>query len=193
VKEDKIPDRPSQHQGAADIIREKSKTGQIVSAEELFLTLRGEKGSESEGAEDSVSPEALLNKVMAENKDLREVRTKEGCAFYYSSMFMSETYARLLLCKQEGPIQLVADTVREDSDRYPRPTPLAVFKEPPFDLSKEEILSCLQEMSSRVEYQDISQVSTSIGHVFLYSTRHLDRDYALMLAEWIDVGQFENP
>lgn len=193
MKEDKIPDRPSQHQGAADIIREKSKTGQIVSAEELFLTLRGEKGSESEGAEDSVSPEALLNKVMAENKDLREVRTKEGCAFYYSSMFMSETYARLLLCKQEGPIQLVADTVREDSDRYPRPTPLAVFKEPPFDLSKEEILSCLQEMSSRVEYQDISQVSTSIGHVFLYSTRHLDRDYALMLAEWIDVGQFENP
>jgi hypothetical protein len=85
------------------------------------------------------------------------------------------------------------DTIREDSDRYPRPTPLDVFKEPPFDLSQEEILSCLEEMSNREEYQDLSQVSTSIGHVFLYSSRYLDRDYALMLAEWIDVGQFENP
>jgi hypothetical protein len=44
-----------------------------------------------------------------------------------------------------------------------------------------------------VEYRDISQVSTSTGHVFLYCSKHLDRDYALMLAEWIDVGQFENP
>jgi hypothetical protein len=60
-------------------------------------------------------------------------------------------------------------------------------------LSQEEILSCLEEMSSRDEYQDISRVSTSIGHVFLYSTKHLDRDYAFMLAEWIDVDQFENP
>jgi hypothetical protein len=36
-------------------------------------------------------------------------------------------------------------------------------------------------------------VSTSAGHVFLYSSRYLERDYALMLAEWVDVGQFENP
>jgi len=29
--------------------------------------------------------------------------------------------------------------------------------------------------------------------VFLYSTRHLETDHAAMLAEWLDVGQFENP
>jgi hypothetical protein len=131
--------------------------------------------------------------VMAENQDLKEIRAKSGTSFYYSSMFMSDNYATLLLHKKEGPGALIADTVREDSDRYPRPTPLDVFKEPPFDLSQEEILSCLQEMSNREEYQDISRVSTSIGHVFLYSSRYLDPDYALMLAEWIDVGQFENP
>jgi hypothetical protein len=187
--EGKIPTRL----GAADIVREKSKAGQLVSAEELFLTLKEENGSEPEGDEDISSPEALLNNMMAENKDLKEIRAKGGTSFYYSSMVMSDTYATLLLHKKEGPVSLIADTVREDSDRYPRPTPLDVFKEPPFDLSKEKILSCLQEMSSRVEYQDISQVSTSIGHVFLYSSKHLDRDYALMLAEWIDVGQFENP
>jgi len=131
--------------------------------------------------------------MMAENKDLKEIRAKDGTSLYYSSMFMSDAYATLLLRKKQGPLSLIADTVREDSDRYPRPTPLDVFKEPPFDLSQEEILSCLEEMFNREGYQDISQVSTSIGHVFLYSSRYLDRDYALMLAELIDVGQFENP
>ena len=189
MKEGKIPTR----QGLADIVREKSKAGQLVSAEELLQTLKGENRAEPEGSEATTSAEALLRNAMAENEDLKEVRTKEGCAFYYSSMFMSDTYATLLLHKEEGPVSLIADTVREDSDRYPRPTPLDVFKEPPFDLSQEEILSCLEEMSIRDEFQDISQVLTSVGHVFLYSSRYLDRDYALMLAEWIDVGQFENP
>ena len=189
MKEDKIPTR----QGVADIIREKSKAAQLVSAEELLLTLKLEDRAKPEGDEEIVPPEALLNKLLAEHNDLKEIRAKDGASLCYSSMFMSDTYATLLLHKKEGPVSLIADTVREDSDRYPRPTLLDVFKEPPFDLSKEEILSCLQEMSSRVEYQDISQVSTSMGHVFLYSSRYLDRDYALMLAEWIDVGQFENP
>jgi len=67
------------------------------------------------------------------------------------------------------------------------------FKEAPFDLSQEELFSCLEGMSQREEFRDISRVSTSIGHVFLYSSRYVDRDYAMMLAEWIDVGQFENP
>ena len=177
----------------ADIIREMSKVSQLVSAEELFSTLKVEDGAKPHGGEDTGSPEALLNKVLAEHKDLKEICAKSGTSFYYSSMFVSEPYARILLHKQEGPGALIADTVREDSDRYPRPTPLDVFKEPPFDLSQEEILSCLEEMFNREGYQDISQVSTSIGHVFLYSSRYLDRDYALMLAEWIDVGQFENP
>ena len=193
MKEGKISDRQVQRQGVADIIREKSKAGQLVSAEELLLTLKLEDRAKPEGDEEIVPPEALLNKVLAKHNDLKEIRAKDGACLYYSSMFMSDTYATLLLHKKEGPVSLIADTVREDSDRYPRPTPLDVFKEPPFDLSQEEILSCLQELSSHDEYQDISQVSTSIGHVFLYSSRYLDRDYALMLAEWIDVGQFENP
>ena len=189
MKEGNIPTG----QGAAGIVREKSKAGQLVSAEELFSTLKVEDGAKPQGGEDTGSPEALLNKVLAEHKDLKEIRAKDGTSLYYSSMFMSDAYATLLMHKKQGPVSLVADTVREDSDRYPRPTPLEVFKEPPFDLSQEEILSCLQEMSSQDEYQDISRVSTSIGHVFLYSSKYLDRDYALMLAEWIDVGQFENP
>jgi hypothetical protein len=57
----------------------------------------------------------------------------------------------------------------------------------------EEILACLRQMADREEYGDIQQATTSIGTVFVYSTLHLDRDYAAMLAEWLDVGQFNNP
>jgi hypothetical protein len=172
VKERNIPTG----QGVAAIIQEKNKAGQLVSSEELLSALNAKDGSRPEGDEEMVSPEALLDNMMAENKDLKEMRAKDGTSLYYSSMFMSDAYATLLMHKKQGPVSLVADTVREDSDRYPRPTPLEVFNEPPFDLSQEEILSCLQEMSSQDEYQDISRVSTSIGHVFLYSSRYLDRD-----------------
>jgi hypothetical protein len=181
----------SKRQKAADMVREKSQAGRLASAEELILAVAAEDAAKSQTGE--ASAESWLDSVMEENRDLKAIYSKSGTWFYYSSLFMSEPYARILLHKQEGTADLIANTVREDSDRYPRTTPLGVFKEPPFDLSQEEIHTCLQLMSNRKEFQDISQVSTSIGHVFLYSSRYLHRDYALMLSEWMDVGQLDNP
>jgi hypothetical protein len=189
LKKEKIP----AHQSLAELVREKSKAGQLVAAEQLLLGLKQRDPETANENEDAVSPEALLINVMAEHEDLKEIRAKDGTCFYYCSMFMSEPYARILLHKQEGAADLIADTVREDSDRYPRPTPLDVFKDPPVDMSHEELFSCLEQMPGQEEYQDIHQLSTSTGRVFLYSSRYLERDYALMLAEWVDVGQFENP
>jgi hypothetical protein len=189
VKEAKTPTR----QRLADIVREKSKASRLVSAEEIFLMVEAEDAAKPETGDVPAWDESWLDGTMAENKDLKALRAKSGTSFYYSSLFMSDPYARILLHKQEGTADLIANTVREDSDRYPRPTPLDVFKEAPFDLSQEELLSCLEGMSNRDEFQDIRQVSTSVGHVFLYSSKYLDRDYALMLSEWNDVGQFENP
>jgi hypothetical protein len=187
VKEEKAPKR----QKAADMVREKSQAGRLASAEELILAVAAEDAAKLQTGE--ASAESWLDSVMEENRDLKPICSKSGTWFYYSSLFMSEPYARILLHKQEGAADLIANTVREDSDRYPRPTPLDVFKEAPFDLSQEELLSCLEGMSQREEFQDIRKVSSSVGHVFLYSSKYLDRDYALMLSEWIDVGQFENP
>jgi hypothetical protein len=42
-------------------------------------------------------------------------------------------------------------------------------------------------------YQDIAQTTTSAGNTFLYSRTFLDPAYAAALAEWIDVGQYDNP
>lgn len=189
MKKVKPPKRPE----AADIVRQKSNAGQLVSVGELLRNMSQEQVSSSEENADRALAGALLREAMAEEEDLKAVTTREGRAYYYSSRFMSDPYARMLLQKLEGAAELVANTVREDSGRYPRPTPLDVFKEAPFDLGSEELISCLDGMSNQDEFQDISRLTTSVGHVFLYSSKYLDRDYALMLAEWIDVGQFENP
>jgi hypothetical protein len=88
---------------------------------------------------------------------------------------------------------LIAEIVRENSALYPRPIPMDTFKNSPFELTQEEILACLQKISGQEDYQDIARTTTSAGTVFLYSSRHLDQGYASMLAEWLDVGQFNNP
>ncbi len=186
-------EKTSKRREAADIVRERSKSGQLVAADDLFLMVKAEDAPKPETGEVQALDESWLESLMVENHDLKALRTKSGTPFCYSSQFMSDPYARMLLHKQEGAAQLVANTVREDSDRYPRPTPLDVFRKAPFGLGHEELLVSLEGMSNREEFQDIRQVSTSVGHVFLYSSKYLDRDYALMLAEWADVGQFENP
>ena len=48
-------------------------------------------------------------------------------------------------------------------------------------------------MREQKEYQDIAQTVTSVGTQFLYSTDYLDPDHTFTLAEWLDVGQLNNP
>jgi hypothetical protein len=112
---------------------------------------------------------------------------------FYSSQFMTKAYAGLLLRKEGAPLHLIAETVRENSALYPRPLPLGAFEQPPFSLSREEILDTLDRMVAQDAYRDIARTRTSAGNEYLYSTAHLDADYAGSLAEWIDVGQYDNP
>jgi len=176
-----------------NLIRMTSEAGQIVTSDEI---LRGlvEKGLlKSDDEEDRAKFGVLLEDVIRNTEDLREISGKRAGIRYYSQRSMTEAYARILIQKEEGPLTLMAETVRENSRRYPRPVRLDIFEEPPFDLTPEEILLCLKEMAEREEYHDIQQTTTSIGTVFLYSKLHLEPDYASMLAEWYDVGQSKSP
>jgi hypothetical protein len=180
-------------QTIANIIRKKSESGQLTSQREIFQELMDQKVLKSDHRGQKGQFEGLLKKTMEENVHLKEVSNKDGPPRYYSSQCMSETYVRILLSKEENPLVLIAEIVRENSILYPRPIPLDIFKNSPFELTQEEIQSCLQKMSDQEEYQDIAQTTTSAGTVFLYSNIHLDPGYASMLAEWLDVGQFNNP
>ena len=175
-----------------DFIRRRSEAGQLVTAEDIwseFLGMSVLTGKEIQFAEF----EASLKETVKQNEELKEIVDGKGLAHYYSARSMAETYAKILIRRGEDPLLLMTETVRENSDRYPRPVPLRMFEGSPFGLTPEEISLCLDKMADQQEYQDIQQTTTSIGTVFLFSTLYLEPDYAAFLAEWIDVGQANNP
>jgi hypothetical protein len=177
----------------ACIIRKKSETGELTLRDEisgklygLGLLKSGEDGMQFE-------METILKKTLEGNADLKEVRDKDGLPRFYSVGSMSEAYAGIFVKREEDPLLLIAEIVRENSETYPRPIPLDIFKGVPFEWTQEEILTCLRKMGDHEEYQDIAQTTTSVGTIFLYSSRYLEPDYASTLAEWLDVGQANNP
>ena len=178
--------------GITDFIRRRSEAGQLVTAENIwseFLRMGILTGKENQFAEF----EASLKETVKQNEELKEIVDGKGLAHYYSVRSMAETYAKILIRRGEDPLLLMTETVRENSDRYPRPVPIRMFESSPFGLTPEEISLCLDKMADQQEYQDIQQTTTSIGTVFLFSTLYLEPDYAAFLAEWIDVGQANNP
>jgi hypothetical protein len=174
------------------LIRAKSEVGRLVLAEEVYREFL-KMGILGENENPFAEFETFLKVMVDQNDDLQEIKDGKGISLYYSSRSMVESYAQLIVRKGIDPWILMAEVVRENSERYPRPVPVDLFGDSPFDLTREEISACLKEMAGLKEYQDIQQTTTSAGSVFLYSRKYLDPDYAAMLAEWVDVGQSSSP
>jgi hypothetical protein len=176
----------------AQLIREASEAGRLLAKTELLRRLR-----ERPAAPDAPdpSPEELeeeIGKSLAGDPDLHIVRGPDGEEFYRCASLMSATYAEILAGKS-APCLLIAGTVRTNSREYPRPVALDIFEYPTFDLDPESIRLCLQRMAADADFADISFVESSVGTVYLYSKRHLDREYAAFLAERLDVDLALNP
>ncbi len=137
--------------------------------------------------------ESVLRESIRANDDLKEALDPNGAAYYYSSLAMSEPYARILIAKMEDPLALIAAIVRENSAIYPRPVPVESFKGTPFEMTEKEIGACLERIALQEDLQDIRPTITSTGAMYLFSTRHMEPDHAAMLAEWLDVGPLTNP
>lgn len=167
----------------AECVRAYSREGRLFSAADLPEAARA--------APDDWG--RLVAEAAAEHPDLRTVAPAGGGTAYFSERHMSCAYARILAARGGDPLPLIVRTVREQSRLHPRPVPAAIFGEPPFDLSPQDIAACLERMQSGSETADIARTVTSAGTTFLYSTRHLHPDHAAALAEWIDVGEAENP
>jgi hypothetical protein len=186
-------EREAAAQAVGAMIRQSSEAGQLAAESEILrrvaephlLTLSASDAAEEAGR--------ILRKGLGGSEDLHELIAQDGTRRYYSSHYMTEAYATILLRKQGDPLRLIAETVRENSAAYPRPVPLDIFTQPPFAFSREEVFQYLERMAAKGEYSDIVPTTTSASRMFLYSTIHLEADYASMLAEWIDVGQLDNP
>lgn len=177
----------------AEIIRGKSELGELVSLDEIFQELLDRNLLKGDDDQAQSRFEVIIGRALEENKDLIRLHLEGEKPLFFSSQLMSESYAKMLIQKRLNPLLLIAEIVRENSMTYPRPVPVDIFRESPFNLTQEEILECLRQMGNQKEYQDIVQTTTSIGTIFLYSTLHLTPGYASMLAEWSDVGQVNNP
>jgi hypothetical protein len=177
----------------AAMIRQSSKGGQLITEAEILGRLADQHLSSSPAEAQAGETGPILKKLVEETGDLKELTGQDGVRRYYSSDFMTEAYARILLQKKGDRLRLIAETVRENSALYPRPVPLDLFTKPPFELTQQEVLNDLERMGSEEEYRDIVSTRTSTSRVFLYSTLHLEPDHASMLAEWLDVGQSNNP
>ena len=177
----------------AEFIRDSSRAGELLALADIEAAIAGQAIPVSDLATEPVQLPALIQEAILNHDDIEVILDDSGGAWYFSERFMTGAYARVLLLKGKGPLEMMAEVIREHSRVYPRPVPLALFQCSPFNLTDVEIALRLKEMMDRPAYRDIAHLTTSIGNLFAYSTDHLDAGYAAMLAEWADVGQVENP
>ncbi len=174
---------------AAAAIRERSAASRLISESEILDLLNAAPPTPLETGQDI---HGFLAKLVEGHEDLHGL-PGTGSPWYYSSDHMTEAYATLLLHRQDGPLRLIAETVRQNAGTHRRPMPLDLFTRPPFNLTHEQVLESLAMMTETAGYGDIARTTTSASGIYLYSKTHMETDYAAMLAEWLDVGQFDNP
>lgn len=162
---------------------------------EAIRSLSGERKLASLSALQSQFPDQDILLHLEESK-AADVKKMSGSTevYFFSDVSMTEAYAiHLYRIEERDPIKLIADTVRDDSRIYPRPTPLATFCEQPFRMSQEDLDGAILTMESRPECADIRISTASNGARHLYSSRYLSEQYADSLTEWYEVGIRENP
>lgn len=135
---------------------------------------------------------ALLAELLTENDEVAVFTAWDNKEYYHYKPQLSSLYARILSTGNNKMVQ-VASVVRESSRDYPRPVALEIFEYPPFLFEADALQQCLRDMAENPEYADIKFTESSVGTVYLYSTRYLDEDYAAFLAENEDVGAIASP
>jgi hypothetical protein len=126
--------------------------------------------------------DAWLTVVLSGHPEVASFESLSGQTVYHSPDLLSRTYA-LILDRKGSPVELMAEEIRINCRDYPRPVPVELFEAPPFGLSPEEIESALKAMAAKAECKDITFTTASTGAVYLFSTLHMDREYATFLAE----------
>lgn len=127
--------------------------------------------------------------------DIKTVAAATGELFFFSDRYMGAGYARVLArAAGKDPCATVAETVRDESRIYPRPTCVLRFLETAYSIQESELKTVVEKMLERPEFDDIRLiVHPTTGGVYLYSIRHLDQRTAESLMDWEEVGRDANP
>ena len=167
-------------------IRDKSYEGCLTNAEDFLdepLSLEV----------DEVLP---MIDELKEREEFSDICVKEGKEkiYLFSENHMTKNYAKMMISVEEKDLfKMIAETVREESKIYPRPTDARLFTKTPFKLSKEEFYEVYDQLKKKEEYSDIQETKASNNALYLYSDRFLKKIHAASLAEWIEVEAGQNP
>ena len=127
--------------------------------------------------------------------DIRTVTAATGEMFFYSTRHMSDYYAlQLARVAAKDACALIAETVRDESRIYPRPTCVMLFLQEVFGVKEEELESVVRDTLERPEFSEIkAMIHPATGAVYLYSDKYLDGERAFMKMDYEEVIRPENP
>lgn len=114
--------------------------------------------------------------------DIRSITGPTGQMYFYSQKYMTQGYARILARVKAGdPCLTIAETVREESKIYPRPTNVELFKYGLFKIDRGE-LDTLVARTLELN-ADIQAFRTGMGSLYLYCNLYLTPERATLLAK----------
>jgi hypothetical protein len=127
-------------------------------------------------------------------QDVKPLVGPSGKEYLYSETHITRNYAIMLARVGEGtPCSIIAETVREESRTYPRPTKVELFYSPVFDLDRNHMETIIEGTLRNPEYADLEKLVASTGAVYLYSSKYMDHYQAERWIEWEEVGKLNNP
>lgn len=116
---------------------------------------------------------------------------RSGAEYLHSTTFLTVAYARhAIRARANDSAFLIAQTVRENSEIYPKPTSLEFFEFEPFGLGFDDILANAKAILADEACADIRSVTVSNGMVYLYSDKFLSEGQAQAMAQWVEVDMY---
>ena len=127
-------------------------------------------------------------------QDIKAITGPTGSNYLYSDKFMTEGFAVMLArTSTKNPYITIAETVREESRVYPRPTKVVQFYDPFFQIEGDQMQTVVENLLQQEEYADIKKVVASTGAIYLYSDKYLTPGAAQYQVQWEEVEKNNNP
>lgn len=124
-------------------------------------------------------------------KDIKQVVGPTGLVYLYSETHMTGNYAALLArAEANDPYMTIAETVREESQLYPRPTKLGLFYEPLFKIPEDQMSVIVESLLKRPEFGDIKKIEAPTGAIYLYSDKYMVAPAAERYVQWEEVERW---
>jgi hypothetical protein len=126
-------------------------------------------------------------------KDIHQVVGPAGAAYLYSATYLTDNYANLLArVESKDPCTAVAETVREESRIFPRPTKVELFYSPVFQIAPGQMETVVENTLRRPEFSDIKKIVATTGAIYLFSDKYMEPGQAETLVRWEEVDKYRN-